>query len=100
MDRERPTAPSASPQGDIYPVSIGSGETEGSCKSNVLVLLLRNMRPRQETRQGLGRTKQAVERGQQLHLLSLEKAPSLLILIPLSLPSKGPPVRLSYHSGE
>lgn len=83
------------------PVSIGFGETKnGSCKSNVLTLLLRNMRPREETRQGLGRTKQAVKWGQQLHLLSLEKAPSLLILILLSLTSKGPPVRPSYHLGE
>lgn len=50
------------------PVSIGSGETQrGSCKPNVLVLLLRNVRPRQETRQGLGRTRQAVEWEQQLH---------------------------------
>lgn len=67
----------ASPHGCIRPVSLGSGETKrGSCRSNVLVLLLKSMSPGQETRQGLGRTRQAVEWGQQLHLLSLEKAPS------------------------
>lgn len=77
------------------------GKQRGApCKSNVLVLLLRDRRPREGNRVRAGEHKAGGRAEPRLYLLGLEKTPSLLSSLPPPSPASGPPVRLSCNSGE